>query len=187
MKEAVLQFFHNYPNLALVAGFAVAFLVTLIGVIPSPFVTAANVLFFGFWEGLAITFVGENVGSAVAFLLYRRGLKNKVGPKLEKYKAAKALLQADDRKAFWIIFYMRLIPLIPAGLVTFGAAMGRAGLITFAIANAIGKFPSLMLEAYAVLHVKEFDWQGKAILALLAAIALYFILKKFIGTKRERP
>lgn len=186
MKEAVLHFFQQYPNLALVSGFAIAFFVSLVGIIPSFFVTAANVLFFGIWEGLAITFIGENAGSAVAFYLYRKGLKKEVGPKLERYKAARALLEADDKKAFWLIFSLRLIPLVPSGLVTFTAAMGRASFLTFLVANAVGKFPTLLLEAYAVRQVKEFDWQGKLILAIVATAALYLIIKKIVGTKKER-
>ncbi|HVF97726.1 MAG TPA: VTT domain-containing protein [Flavisolibacter sp.] len=185
MKEAVLDFFQQYPNLAVVSGFAIGFLVSLVGIVPSLFVTAANVLFFGFWEGIAITFIGENTGSALAFFLYRKGLRKEVGPKLEKYKAMKALLEADNKKAFWLIFSLRLIPLVPSGLVTFTSAMGRVSFLVFLVANAVGKIPSLLLEGYAVLHVKEFDWQGKLILAILAAAALYLIIKKITGTTKE--
>lgn len=186
MKEALLNFFQHYPHLALVSGFAIAFLVSLVGIVPSFFVTAANVLFFGFAEGIAITFIGENTGSALAFYLYRKGLKKNVAPQLEKYKAMKALLEADDKKAFWLIFSLRLIPLVPSGLVTFTAAMGRASFLIFLTANAVGKFPSLLLEGYAVLQVKEFDWQGKLILAIVAAAALYVIVKKIVGTEKEK-
>ncbi|MDQ6608451.1 MAG: VTT domain-containing protein [Bacteroidota bacterium] len=180
MKEAVLHFLEEYPHLALVSGFTIAFLVTLIGIIPSFFVTTANVLFFGVAEGLAITFAGENCGSALAFFLYRKGLKKNLGPQLEKYQTMKALLEADNKKAFWLIFSMRLIPLLPSGLVTFTAAMGRASFITFVAANALGKFPSLLLEALAVHEVREFGWQGKLILAAIAAAALYFVIKKIV-------
>ena len=185
MKETLLAFFEQYPNLAVVTGFTVAFFVSLVGIIPSFFIAAANVLFFGFAEGIGITFLGENAGSALAFYLYRKGLKKDVGPKLEKYKAMKALLEADNKKAFWLIFSMRLIPLVPSGLVTFTSAMGRASFLIFLAANAVGKFPSLLLEGYAVLQVKEFGWEGKLILTILAAAALYFIVKKIVGPKKE--
>jgi uncharacterized membrane protein YdjX (TVP38/TMEM64 family) len=186
MKEAVLSFFEQYPNLAVVSGLGIGFIVSLVGIVPSLFVTAANVLFFGFAEGIAITFLGENAGSALAFYLYRKGLRKEVGPKLEKYRAMKALLEADNKKAFWLIFSMRLIPLVPSGLVTFTAAMGRASFLIFLAANAIGKFPSLLLEGYAVLQVKEFGWEGKVILTIVAAAALYFIIKKIAGAKKEQ-
>ena len=186
MKEAILHFFYEYPHLAVVSGFTIAFFVSLIGIVPSFFVTAANVLFFGFAEGVAITFVGENTGSAVAFYLYRKGFKKNIAPQLEKYKAAKALLEAEGRKAFWLIFSLRLIPLVPSGLVTFTSAMGRASFFIFLIANAVGKFPSLLLEGYAVMHVKEFDGQGKLILTMVAAAALYFIVKKIVGSKKGK-
>ena len=185
MKEAILDFFHQYPQLAVVSGFLIAFFVTLIGLIPSVFVTAANVLFFGFAEGLALTFVGENCGSALAFYLYRKGFKKNLAPQLEKYKAMRALLTAENKKAFWLIFSMRLVPLVPSGLVTFTASMGRAGFLTFIIANALGKFPSLLLEAFAVEEVREFGWEGKLIVGLVAAAAVYFLIKQIKGPKKE--
>src|SRR5919112_6474587 len=108
MKEAALQFFEQYPNLALISAFSFAVFVALIGIIPSFFVTAAAVLFFGFWPGVAVTFAGETLGAAVAFYLYRRGFKKSIRHKLLKYKAAQALLNADEKKAFWTIFSLRL-------------------------------------------------------------------------------
>ena len=52
MKDAVLHFLEEYPNLAVLSSFSFAVFVALVGIIPSFFVSAAAVLFFGFWEGV---------------------------------------------------------------------------------------------------------------------------------------
>lgn len=186
MKEAALHFFQQYPNLALVSCFSLAIFVAVIGIIPSFFVSAAAVLFFGFWEGIAITFAGETLGAALAFSLYRRGFKKSVRHQLEKYKSAQALLNAGNKDAFWLIFSLRLIPVLPSGVVTFTAAMGRASLLIFIAAGALGKFPSLLLEGYAALQVKEFGWQGKLILVLLALALIYFVIKHILYPNRRQ-
>lgn len=186
MKEAALHFFQQYPNLAVLSCFTFAVFVAVVGIIPSFFVTAAAVLFFGFWEGVAITFVGETFGAAIAFYLYRRGFKKSIRHKLEKYKPAQALLNADDKKAFWIIFSLRLIPVLPSGIVTFTSAMGRASLITFIVAGSLGKLPSLLLEGYAAYQVTEFGWQGKVIITIAALAFLYFLIRHILSGRSKK-
>ena len=143
-------------------------------------------MFFGFWPGIAITFAGETVGAAIAFVLYRKGFKNTVGHKLQKYPAVQRLLNADNRKAFWIIFSFRLIPVLPSGIVTFTSAMSRASLITFVVAGALGKLPSLLLEGYAAVQVTEFGWEGKLIVTVTGLLFLYLIVRFIIKSRAKR-
>ena len=185
MKEAVLNFFQEYPSFALISSLAISVLIAVIGIIPSFFITAANILFFGFWQGIAVSFAGESLGAVVAFYLYRRGFKKGAGQKLEKYKTVKALLQAEGGKAFWLILSLRLIPFIPSGLVTFASAIGRVSFFTFLIASSLGKLPALLLEGYAVYQVTEFGWQGKVILTIAAIAILYFTIKQILSGRSK--
>ncbi|HET7899107.1 MAG TPA: VTT domain-containing protein [Flavisolibacter sp.] len=184
MKEAILQFFEQNPNMAVLSSFVFSVVIAFIGLIPSFVITAANIHFFGFWEGLIITFIGEATGVLLAFFLYRKGFKEGVTHKLEKHPKAKRLLEADFRDAFWLIFSLRLIPVVPAGLVTFTAAMGRISAAGFVTAGMLGKLPSLFLEAYAVYQVVHFGWQGKVILVVLAIVLLYFVIRHIVRSKK---
>ena len=186
MKEAVLTFFHNYPNLALLSSLCISILVAVLGVIPSFFVTAANILFFGFWEGVAISFAGEALGAVVAFYLYRKGFKKEATTKISKYKAVETLINADNKKAFWLILSLRLIPFVPSGLVTFAAAIGRVTSIVFLIASSLGKLPALLLEGYAVYQVTEFGWQGKVIMTVVALFILYLVIRQIRGAGAKK-
>src|SRR5918993_923540 len=103
MKEAVLHFFQEYPNLALASSLFISILVAVVVVIPSFFITAANILFFGFWPGVAVSFAGEALGAVIAFYLYRKGFKKGAGEKIGKYKTVAALINAENKKAFWLI------------------------------------------------------------------------------------
>ena len=72
MNEAILEFFEQYPNIAILSAFVFSVVIAFIGIIPSFVITAANIHFFGFWEGLVITFIGEATGVLLAFLFYRK-------------------------------------------------------------------------------------------------------------------
>ena len=178
MQESLLHLFNQYPQLALLISICVSILIAVIGVLPSVFVTAANILFFGFINGTLISFAGEALGAGIAFILYRKGFKKAAAPSMQKYPKVKRLLEARNQEAFYLIFSLRLIPFVPSGLITFAAAVGRVSFVVFFIASTMGKLPALLMEAYSVYEVTRFGWQGKLILAAVAFFLLYEIIKR---------
>ncbi|HSN62189.1 MAG TPA: VTT domain-containing protein [Ferruginibacter sp.] len=178
MQDSLFQLFNEYPRLAIIISIAISILIAVIGVLPSVFITAANILFFGFWNGVLISFLGEAIGAGIAFLLYRKGFKKTVQHKLQQYPKVNRLLEATNKEAFYLIFSLRLIPFVPSGLITFAASMGKVTFFIFLIASSLGKLPALLMEAYAVFEVTRFGWQGKLILAVVAMGLLYWVIKK---------
>ena len=178
MVDNLLQLFKEHQNLAIVISICISIIIAVLGVVPSVFITAANILFFGFWNGMFISFLGEALGAAIAFLLYRKGFKKTVEKKLDKYPKVKRLLEAEDKEAFYLVLALRLIPFVPSGLITFAAAVGRISFLVFILASSLGKLPALFIEAYAVNEVTNFGWQGKLILVVAAVVLLYWIISK---------
>lgn len=178
MQHHVLQLFAQHPEWAILISLAINVLVAVVGVLPSVFVTAANVLFFGFWPGTLISFAGEALGAFIAFLLYRFGFKRSLSGIMVKYPAAKKLIDATGQQAFFAIISLRLIPFVPSGIITFAAAVGKVGAVLFLVASSLGKIPALLLEAYAAYQVTAFGWQGKLILLLAGIYLLYLFYKK---------
>lgn len=178
MGEQLLTLFREHEQWALAISLLLSVIVAVLGVLPSVFITAANILFFGFWQGLLISFVGEAFGAVVAFLLYRKGFKKAVTKPLHKYPRVQRLMEARGKEAFLLIMGLRLLPFVPSGLVTFAAAIGNASLLTFVVASSLGKVPALFIEAYSVYQVTQFGWQGKVILALIACTLIYLVFKK---------
>ena len=158
MKDFILDIFREHQNLAVLISLAISVLVAILGLVPSVFVTAANILFFGFWPGTVLSFAGEALGAIIAFFLYRKGFKKAAHHKLEKFPKLMQLVDARGKKAFWLILAFRLIPFVPSGLVTFAAAIGQVGAMNFLLASSIGKIPALLIEAYSVYQVTE--WGG---------------------------
>jgi uncharacterized membrane protein YdjX (TVP38/TMEM64 family) len=178
MVDSLLQLFREYHDLAIVISICISILIAVIGIVPSVFVTAANILFFGFWNGMFISFLGEALGAGIAFILYRKGFKKRVENGLDKYPNVKRLIHAQGKEAFYLVFALRLIPFVPSGLITFAAAVGKVTFSIFFIASSMGKLPALLIEAYSVYEVTQFGWQGKLILAVVALAILYWIIKR---------
>ncbi|MEO7444767.1 MAG: VTT domain-containing protein [Ferruginibacter sp.] len=184
MQESVLNLFKEYPQLAVFISICLSVAIAILGLVPSVFVTAANILFFGFINGTLLSFIGEALGAAIAFVLYRKGFKKITQKKLEKYKMISKLVQAENRQAFYLIFSLRLIPFVPSGLITFAAAIGKVSFFIFLVASSLGKLPALFLEAWSVYEVTKFGWQGKLILLVVAIALLYWVLRNNKATDK---
>lgn len=178
MQQTLLQFFQQHAQLAIIISLAVSVVVAVIGVLPSVFITAANILFFGFWPGTALSFAGEALGAAVAFLLYRKGFKKGAQQSLQRFTKVARLVNATGKEAAGLIFSLRLLPFVPSGLVTFAAAVGRIGLPLFVLASSLGKVPALLLEAYAVYAVTKVSVGYQIGLAIIALLIVGFIVLK---------
>jgi uncharacterized membrane protein YdjX (TVP38/TMEM64 family) len=178
LKEAILQLFEQYPQLAIIISLLLSVVVAILGLVPSFFITAANILFFGFWQGTLISFAGEALGAAVSFSLYRKGFKQSAQKGLERFPKVQQLVNAEGKEAFWLVLSLRLLPFVPSGLITFAAAVGRINFWNFLVASSLGKIPALLIEAYSVYQVTQFGWQGKLILGIVAIALIYFILRK---------
>ncbi|OLY90869.1 Uncharacterized membrane protein YdjX, TVP38/TMEM64 family, SNARE-associated domain [Cnuella takakiae] len=178
MKEDLLQLFAANPGAALFISLLVNVAIAVIGILPSVFITAANILFFGFWPGTFISFLGEALGAAVSFWLYRKGFKKGADKQLQRFPKAQRLVQAKGREAFLLIFSLRLLPFVPSGLVTFAAAVGVVPALLFVLASSLGKIPALLIEAFAVQQVTDFGWQGKLILGVAAVGIIVWVLQR---------
>ncbi len=177
MQENLLHFFREHQAWAVLISLAISVIIAIVGVLPSYFLTAANVLFFGFWPGTLLSFIGEAVGATLAFILYRKGFQKKLTKKLSNYPKLNHLMEAKGNKAFYLVFIFRVLPFIPSGLVSFGAALSSITLLSFFAASSLGKIPSLLLEAYSVQAVSDFNWQGKLLLFIFALVAFVFLFK----------
>jgi uncharacterized membrane protein YdjX (TVP38/TMEM64 family) len=179
MQEQFVEFLQQYREFAFWISVAANILISIFGVIPSVFLTAANLIVFGFWKGTFISFIGEAIGAAVAFLLYRKGFQRVFENKLSGYSRVKPLLDAKGKEAFLLILSLRLMPFIPSGVVTFAAAVSQVSLSLFVTASTIGKAPALLLEAYSVHEITQWTTSGKVILVLCSVLLLVISLKNF--------
>jgi uncharacterized membrane protein YdjX (TVP38/TMEM64 family) len=178
MEEKIIELLLTYKEAAIFISIILNVLIAILGVVPTLFITAANIAVFGFWQGTLLSFIGEVLGAVAAFWLYRKGLKKFSEAKLSKYKKGKGLMEVRGKEAFYLILALRLLPFMPSGVVTFFAAIGSVSISIFALASSLGKVPAMLIEAYSVYQVTNWTWQGKAILFLAAIYFLILVLKK---------
>ncbi|MGD7024536.1 TVP38/TMEM64 family protein [Rossellomorea vietnamensis] len=147
-------------------------IISTLGVIPSVFLTAANISIFGFEFGLFLSFTGEVLGAIISFILYRKGLRKIASRKSVQQKHLKKLLHSKGGEAFLLVLGLRLFPFAPSGLVTLAGAFSTMSILNFAAASTLGKIPAILIEAYSVQEVLLMSGTGKFILTLTAIVLI---------------
>jgi len=184
LQEYLYEVFKENQEIAILISFGIGIVIAILGVVPSFFLTAANILFFGFWPGTLLSFFTEALGNMFAFYLYRKGFREKFSNKIGQYKKLNQLLLAGNREAFWLILALRIFPFVPSGLVSFASAIGKVSAPVFFIASSIGKIPAILLEASAVYGFLQSDWKIKIFIAFIATLIILIIL--FRLNKKEK-
>jgi uncharacterized membrane protein YdjX (TVP38/TMEM64 family) len=177
MKEHVVELLQNYKPYAFFISILISVVISIAGFIPSLFLTAANLVVFGFWKGTALSFIGEGVGAIVSFLIYRKGFRKISETKIFHNRKMIRLLEVKGKQAFTLVFSLRLMPFVPSGVVTFLAAMGKMSIVIFAVSSTIGKLPALLFEAYSANQMIQWTWQGKMIIMIFAGILFISVLR----------
>lgn len=153
--------------------------ISVLGVIPSVFLTGANILVFGFWGGFLVSWAGEVVGATVAFMLYRAGIRSVLKVSPGHWRVIKAIGQMPGVKQIYFMSVLRLAPFFPSGVINLFGALTTIPMANFFIATALGKLPALLLESSFSYNVITFERNYiNLVISVLVAIALYLLVKK---------
>lgn len=75
MKDTLLAWLEESGPFAFLISLLANTAISLLAFVPSVFVTAANLSFFGLINGLILSFSGEVIGVMVSFYVYRKGFR----------------------------------------------------------------------------------------------------------------
>ncbi|QKE71347.1 VTT domain-containing protein [Arthrobacter citreus] len=178
LKDLAIDMFTSYENVAVLLSISINIVISILGIVPSVFLTAANLTVFGFWEGMGISFIGEVSGTAISFVLYRKGFRKLKDVRGFSNRKVQQLLKANSKDSFLLILFLRILPLIPMGLVTFIASIGKTSLLIFLAASTLGKIPAILIEAYSVHQVINWTGEGKLIVSIVSCIILLITWRK---------
>ncbi|QPC45665.1 TVP38/TMEM64 family protein [Mangrovibacillus cuniculi] len=163
------------PILVAIISILMNIIVSILGVVPSTFVTLGTVSALGVQASIPILIIGEALGAMASFILYRKGI-NLFREKQEKPVNNKFLRIVRDKEgaeAFFAVIILRLLPFVPSGLVALTAAFSKMGFLSFTIATTIGKIPSLFLEVGFVTVLQQLPtylYVGTLVLLLVVSL-----------------
>ncbi len=152
-----------------------------LGFVPSVLITAVNIQFFGLYGGAVLTLTGEIVGALLGFYLYRYGF-SKVDPRWLQHRFWSKFQLQSPKQVFSLVILLRLLPFVPSGFITAGAALTLIRARSFWIASSLGKIPAVILELAAVYGIIQFV--PKIVQFSLFGIVLITALFMWIKSKK---
>lgn len=148
--------------------------------VPGWIISVAGGLAFGALWGTVLTVLGATIGATAAFFSARYLGRDFVDRVLKgKFQA---LATIDDQAAihgFQVIFFLRLIPLIPFNVLNYVAGLSKVGARDYILGTFLGIIPGTFAYVYlgsALTHI--YSWQFAAAIGLLILLTLIPMLYK---------
>lgn len=172
-----------------VAGFMLVYAVgTALGLPGLPFNAAAGAL-FGTLVGGLIAWTSSMIGAVIGYVLARTIGHDEVLRWVQRFKRIDGAV--DQARDFTGLLRMRLLPVLPIGVVNFVGGLARAPILSYIAATAIGILPSVIIYGYFAdsLISGVATRRHQALLSLLIASALLIVLSlapRLIRRQRTR-
>ncbi len=157
--------------------------ISIFAFLPSVFLSGANAIVFGILPGFIVSLIGETLGAAVSFWLFRLGFSKLKSLHSERWQWLQVINQSSRRKQILLLLIARITPLIPSGLITGVAAVSKMRFMDFMIITFIGKSPSIMLETFIGHDLVRMSDNLPRLLISLSLVLIFILVfknKKFM-------
>lgn len=153
---------------------------------PDSILAIGGGVIFGLYKGYIYTLIGALIGSSLSFYISRKLGRNFV-KKITKEKLD-YIEQMINSKGFFVILLLRLIPLFPFDVISYGAGLTNIKYRDFIFATIVGTIPGILV--FTNIGAQSVDIGSNSfylsIMALILLILSSIVLKnKFINTQKK--
>ena len=128
--------------------FGVVYALAVVFFVPGSALTIAGGVTFGLGLGTLTVFVAANVGAALAFIIARYVLRDRVEKLLARRPALQAIDRAVETQGWRIVFLTRLSPVFPFNAQNYFYGLTGVTLYQYVAASVVGMFPGTLLYVY---------------------------------------
>jgi uncharacterized membrane protein YdjX (TVP38/TMEM64 family) len=127
--------------------FVAAYVAAAITFAPAFLLTFAAGAVWGLWEGTLLVTIGATLGASAVFGLASPLARSRLLRWIDRDPRVAAIRGAVVGDAVWMMFLLRLSPLVPYVLANYALALSGVGYIDFMIAS-IGMLPAIVMYVY---------------------------------------
>lgn len=121
---------------------------TVIKIIPAEPLEIGSGLLYGTWGGLALCLLGTMIGSFVIIALTRVFGKKLVSAFIPIEKIESLGFLKDEKKVYYTLFFIYLIPGTPKDVLTYAAALTKLDMKKFLLITGIARIPSIITSTW---------------------------------------
>lgn len=176
--ESVKAFILSFGALAPLI-YIIMFTLIPLTLFPDAVLAIASGTIFGVFWGTVYTMIGALCGASLSFFI-ARFLGREWVMKLVRHKA-EWFDEGVEKQGFLIILIMRLVPLIPFDIISYGAGLSKIKYSDFMIGSMLGIIPGVVI--YVNLGDKALDVHSPAFIISVALLIGLFSLSYLIKKK----
>ncbi|MEX0883325.1 MAG: VTT domain-containing protein [Cyclobacteriaceae bacterium] len=159
-----------------------------LALLPTTFLAVLSGFIFG-WATFPFLVLSYTLASVMGYLLGRNLDQNSLGLILKPYPKAAQLIHEKREKMGWLVFYVRISPVVPFALSNILFALLRTGIPNLVWAGLVGMLPRTFLAfltgtwavgIYQAMQSNDENWQI-LVLVLLFIISAWGIYRFFKG------
>ena len=145
LAPAVLQLTHVGPWAPVL--FVLLYVAAAVTLAPAFFLTVAAGAMFGVWRGSLIVFVAASLGASIVYALVSPLARSRVMARVTRYPRVAAVRTAIVGQGAWVMFLLRLSPLIPYTPLNYALALSGVRYRDFLVA-LVGMIPAILMYTY---------------------------------------
>jgi len=138
--------------------------------------------------GTFINWTGSFGSALLMFLYVRYGYQKKGREFLARFQQLDRFTSVFERSAFMAVLFARLIPIIPSPVITIYSAISMISVLSFALATAIGKIPTMLV--YSFLGDQVFTDVRRTIITILVYASFigiaYLIYRRWLSPSTKK-
>jgi uncharacterized membrane protein YdjX (TVP38/TMEM64 family) len=127
--------------------FIALYVVASITLAPAFLLTFSAGAVFGLWRGTLFVYIGAVLGSSAVYALAAPLAKSRLLRRLDRDPRVAAVRQAVVGQGLWVMFLLRLSPLVPYVLLNYALALAGVRYREF-LAASVGMLPAIVMYVY---------------------------------------
>jgi uncharacterized membrane protein YdjX (TVP38/TMEM64 family) len=127
--------------------FVLLYVAAAVMLAPAFLLTVAAGAMFGVWRGSAVVFIGASLGASAVYVLGSRMSRSRLMARVTRDRRVAAVRDAVAGQGAWVMFLLRLSPLVPFNILNYALALSGVRYSDFAVA-LLGMIPAIIMYTY---------------------------------------
>jgi uncharacterized membrane protein YdjX (TVP38/TMEM64 family) len=127
--------------------FILLYVAAAVTLAPAFFLTVAAGAMFGVWRGSVIVFIGASLGASAVYAVGVPMSRSRLMARVTRDRRVAAVRDAVRGQGAWVMFLLRLSPLVPFNILNYALALSGVRYADFAVA-LIGMIPAIIMYTY---------------------------------------
>jgi uncharacterized membrane protein YdjX (TVP38/TMEM64 family) len=123
------------------------YILAAITLAPAFLLTFSGGAVFGLWRGTLLTYVGAVLGASAVYALAAPLARSRVLGWIDRDPRVAATRRAVVKDSAWIMFLLRLSPLVPYNLLNYALALSGVTFRDYLLAS-VGMIPAIIMYSY---------------------------------------